>query len=71
MLEAAIVRVPSNRIYDPEGQFPILMRTTSSVANEFDFIKYCSILEMETGSLNPCPSSLTFLPGDFAKLLTS
>lgn len=36
MLEAATIRVPSIRIYDPKGQFPILIRTTTFVAYGFD-----------------------------------
>lgn len=36
MLEAATIRVPSNRIYDPKGQVPFLIRTTTFVAYGFD-----------------------------------
>lgn len=36
MLEAATIRIPSNRIYDPKGQVPFLIRTTTFVAYGFD-----------------------------------
>lgn len=41
VLEAAMIRVPSNRIYNSKCWFLILMRTTVLVARSFGFVKYC------------------------------